>query len=41
MTYREDCTLPPELLARIASEGFEALPELIQLVINAAMQAER
>jgi hypothetical protein len=41
MTYQGDFTLPPELLERIASEGFDILPELIQIVINEAMQAER
>jgi putative transposase len=41
MTYQGDFTLPPELLERIASEGFDILPELIQIVINAAMRAER
>jgi len=41
MTYQGDFTLPSELLERIASEGFDILPELIQIVINAAMQAER
>ncbi len=41
MTYQGDFTLPPELLERISSEGFDILPELLQIVINAAMQAER
>lgn len=41
MTYHSDFTLPAELLEQIAAEGFEALPELIRIVINAAMQAER
>jgi transposase-like protein len=41
MTYQGDFTLPSELLERIAQEGFDILPELIQIVINAAMQAER
>jgi transposase-like protein len=41
MTYREDFTLPSEILEQITSQGFEALPELIRIVINAAMQAER
>lgn len=41
MTYQSDCTLPPELLEQIASQGFDFLPELIRIVINAAMQAER
>lgn len=41
MTYQNDFTLQPELLEQIASQGFEILPELIRIVINAAMQAER
>ncbi len=34
-------TLPTELLEQVASEGLEALPELIRMVINSAMHAER
>jgi putative transposase len=41
MTYQGDFTLPSELLEQIASQGFDVLPELIRIVINAAMQAER
>jgi transposase-like protein len=41
MTYQGDFTLPPELLEQIAVQGFDVLPELIRIVINAAMQAER
>lgn len=41
MTYQNDCTLPTELLEQIASNGFDQLPELIRIVVNAAMQAER
>ena len=41
MTYPPNCTLPPQLAEPVASEGLDALPELIRLVINAAMQAER
>jgi putative transposase len=41
MTYREDFTLPAELLERVSKQGFDVLPELIQVIINAAMQAER
>ncbi len=41
MTYQSDFTLPSELLEQIASQGFDFLPELIRIVINAAMQAER
>ena len=38
MTYRGDFTLPAEILEQIAEQGFEALPELIRIVVNAAMQ---
>ena len=41
MTYRGDFTLPAEILEQITEHGFEALPELIRIVVNAAMQAER
>ena len=41
MTYRNDFTLPAELLEAVSQQGFEILPELIQIVVNAAMQAER
>lgn len=41
MTYQGDFTLPTELLEQIASDGFDKLPELIRVVVNAAMQAER
>jgi transposase-like protein len=41
MTYRDDFTLPAEMLEQVASQGLEVLPELIRVVVNAAMQAER
>jgi len=41
MTYKSDCTLPDEILEQIAEQGLEILPELIRVVINVAMQAER
>jgi transposase-like protein len=41
MTYQNDFTLPSTLLDQIAAQGFEVVPELIRIVINAAMQAER
>jgi putative transposase len=41
MTYQGDFTLPNELLEQIAAQGLDKLPELIRIVINAAMQAER
>ena len=41
MTYQTDCTLPESLLAQIAEQGLGVLPELVRIVINTAMQAER
>ena len=41
MTYRNDFTLPAELMEQVQEQGLEVLPELIRIVINAAMQAER
>ena len=41
MTYRENCTLPQSLLEQIAEQGLSVLPELVRIVINTAMQAER
>ena len=41
MTYRQDFTLPAELMEQVAEQGLEILPELIRIVLNAAMQAER
>ena len=41
MTYRNDFTLPAELMEQVAEQGLEILPKLIRIVINAAMQAER
>ena len=41
MTYQEDFTLPAELLEQVSTQGFDVLPELIRIIVNAAMQAER
>jgi len=41
MTYESNCTLPSELLAQIANEGLDCLPEMIRTLINTAMQIER
>jgi len=41
MTYREDCTLPADLLQQVSEQGFDILPDLIRTIVNAAMQAER
>ena len=41
MTYQNDCTLPNEIVEQIAEQGLDYLPELIRIVVNAAMKAER
>jgi len=41
MTYPSDFTLPTELLEQISEQGLEYLPELIRILVNTAMQAER
>jgi transposase-like protein len=41
MTYQSDSTLSPQLLEQLSSQGFDALPELIRILINSAMQLER
>jgi transposase-like protein len=41
MTYRKDFTLPAEILEQVQEQGLDVLAELIRVVLNAAMQAER
>lgn len=41
MTYQNDCTLPNEIVEQIAEQGLDFLPELIRIVVNTAMKAER
>jgi len=41
MTYPNDFTLPIELVAQIVEQGFLYLLELIRILVNAVMQAER
>jgi transposase-like protein len=41
MTYQSNYTLPSELLEHIAASGLEAIPEMIRILVNTAMQAER
>jgi putative transposase len=41
MTYQANYTLPTELLEQIAADGLDVLPDLIRIVINTAMRAER
>lgn len=41
MTYPNDFTVPAELMEQVQEHGLDVLPELIRIVVNAAMQAER
>ena len=41
MTYQNDFTLSAALLEQLTTSGFEALPALFQVLLNAAMQIER
>jgi len=41
MTYQDHCTVPTELLEQIAADGFDALPDLIRILFDAAMRVER
>jgi len=41
MTYQDDFTFPIELTDLINEQGIEYLPEVIRILVNAAMQAER
>jgi putative transposase len=41
MTYQGDFTLPAEIVEQVAEHGFDILPDLIRIVFNSAMQAER
>lgn len=41
MTYQDNFTLPTEYLEQLSEQGSEYLPELIRILVNAAMQIER
>jgi putative transposase len=41
MTYQPNDTPPAAWLQAVTADGFDALPELMRLLFNAAMQAER
>ena len=41
MTYPTDFTLPGSLLEQLTQQGLDALPEMIRILINGAMLAER
>ena len=41
MTYEKDYTISEELMEQICEQGLDALPELMRIVVNAAMYIER
>lgn len=41
MTYQPNYTLPPDWVEAIREGGLDALPDLIRVLLNAAMHAER
>jgi len=41
MTYQDNFTLPSEIMEQIVEHGMEYLPELMEIVMNAAMKIER
>jgi transposase-like protein len=41
MTRQPDCTLSDEMVQLLAEHGLDAMPELMRVIVNAAMQAER
>ena len=41
MTYERDYTISKELMEEICEQGLDALPELMRIVLNAAMYIER
>jgi putative transposase len=41
MTYATDFTLPSALLEQLSDQGLDAIPEMMRIVLNTAMLAER
>jgi len=41
MTYQPDYTIPDDLMEEIMTHGLDAIPEMIRILINTAMKAER
>jgi len=40
MTYENDYSIPEEVLKQICEEGFDALTDLVRIMINTAMRIE-
>ncbi len=41
MTHEDDYSIPAEILEQICADGFDALPDLVRIMVNAAMYVER
>jgi putative transposase len=41
MTHQNDYSLSPEMIEEITRDGFKAVPEMMRVLINSVMQAER
>jgi putative transposase len=41
MTHQNDYSLSPEMIEEITRDGFKAVPEMLRVLINSVMQAER
>jgi transposase-like protein len=41
MTYQPDSTRPSEILEKVTESGLECLPDLLRIIFNTAMMAER
>jgi transposase-like protein len=41
MTHQNDYSLSPELVAEISQNGLQAVPEMMRVLLNSLMQAER
>lgn len=41
MTHQNDYSLSPELVAEITQNGLQAVPEMLRVLLNNLMQAER
>jgi len=41
MTHQENYNLSPSLIEALAQNGLEVIPELVRVILNSVMQAER
>ena len=41
MTYQPDYTIPDNLMEEIIASGLDAIPEMVRMLVNTAMNVER